>query len=332
VGLTDPDECVKPLYHGLLGKYGILDENPTTDPLELRRKLDVLLGKVSAECASKHRKEILIIDALDEAGKTAFDGKSAVEVLPVQLLPHVYLLITSRPVPLADTLARMPEVTRFDLDPVSGDNQRDAAAFCLRELLGRVMDVDEDTLRRLSERLAQQAKGNFLVLKLFLSRESLGEQVSIAELERAVGNLTGAVEREYEKFFERVTRRIAENLDRLDLLYRVLGAFATAQTPVTPEQICAAFHLHTAQWDWTFGLISQFLERGGVRQEEQGALTYRLYHETFREFLLKKLTADLREDHERWANYCLGWRKLKGYAHLYALRYLPTHLFEASRR
>ena len=99
----------------------------------------------------------------------------------------------------------------------------------------------------------------------------------------------------------------------------------------TPEQVCAVFRLRVARWDWAFRLLSQFLERGGVRQEEQGALTYRIYHETFREFLLQKLATDLSECHSNWANYCLGWRKLNGYARLYALRYLPTHLIEAGK-
>jgi hypothetical protein len=330
MGTTDPDECVKLLYHGLLTEHGILEQNPTNDPRELRRKFDHLLEQISDECQRKDRDEVIVIDALDEAGR-ARDGESAVDVLPTRWPPRVYLLITSRPVPLADRLAGLRYVTRFPLDPSSDDNQRDAIAYCLHQLQGQVTDADERTLRRLSERLAQRAEGNFLVLKLFLSTKSIGEQVSAAELEREAANLTGAVEGVYKRFFERVTDRLGDDPDQLDWLYQVLGAFVTAQAPVTPEQICAAFGLRTARWDWAFGLISQFLERGGVRQEEQGALTYRLYHETFRQFLLKKLATDLRVDHEQWANYCSGWRKLNGYARLYALRYLPTHLIGASQ-
>lgn len=330
VGVTDPDECVKSLYQELLAKLGIQEVNPTADPVELRRKFERLLEKVSNRCNRTGEKEVLIVDALDEAGKTR-DGQTAVDVLPVKLPPHVYLLITSRTVPLADRLARLPHVYSFDIDPSSAANQSDAMEFCRRELQGRVTDASEETLRRLSERLAIQAKGNFLVLKLGLSRESLGEQLTLAELERLAAVLTEAVEQRYVEFFDRVKRRLDEDPDRLDLLYRVLGAFVTAQAPVTPEQVSAAFNLGTAHRDWAFGLIGQFLERGGVRQEERGVLTYRLYHETFREFLWKHLAADLRGCHGQWANYCLGWRKLNGYARLYALRHLVTHLIGASR-
>ncbi len=333
-GVTDPDECVKSLYRGLLGRWGILEENPTDDRLELRRRLhDWLLPQVSIRCQRAGRKEIIFIDALDEASEAGLDRQSVIEALSLKrkLPPHVYLFITSRPVPRADSLAQEAHITRFDLDPSSEDNQRDAVAYCLRELQGRVMDADDATLQRLSERLAQPAKGNFLVLKLFLSRDSLGETVSVFELERAAEFLTGTVEKAYEEFFERITRRIADDPDKLDLLYSVLGAFVTAQAPITLEQICAAFSLRVAQWHWALGLVSQFLERGGVRQEEQGALTYRLYHETFREFLLNKLAADIPHYHRLWAEHCANWRTLSGYDRLYALRHRLWHLLASER-
>jgi hypothetical protein len=330
-GVTDPDECVKVLHQGLLGRHGILDENPTNDRVELRRRLSNLLKDVSARCARNGWKELLLIDALDEADQTAADRKNAVEVLPDSLPPHVYFLITGRPVPLAESLARRSDVYRFHLDPASAENRRDAADFCVRELRGRVRGADETTVNRLAGRLAERTDGNFLVLKLFLSAESPGQEMAVADLERAAERLTGSVEKQYETFFERATRSVADDPDRLDLFYRVLGAFGTAHAPVTAEQVCAAFGLRRAQWDWAFGRISQFLERGGVRQEEQGALTYRLYHETFREFLVKKLSSDLPDCHRRWAEHGLRWRDLSGYEQLYALRHLPRHLIAASK-
>jgi hypothetical protein len=330
-GVTDPDECVKVLHQGLLGRHGILDENPTNDRVELRRRLSKLLREVSGRCARNGWKELLLIDALDEAEQTASDCKNAVEVLPDALPPHVYFLITGRPVPLAESLARRGDVYRFHLDPASAANRQDATDFCLRELRGRVRGADEATVRRLAGHLAERTDGNFLVLKLFLSTESLGQEMTVADLERAAERLTGSVEKQYETFFERATRSLTDDPDKLDLFYRVLGAFGTAHAPVTAEQVGAAFGLRRAQWDWAFGRISQFLERGGVRQEEQGALTYRLYHETFRELLAKKLATDLPDCHRRWAERGLKWRELRGYEQLYALRYLPRHLIAASK-
>jgi hypothetical protein len=326
MGKTNPDECVEFLYQGLLDKYRIQEENPTKDPVECRRQLARLLHDVSAACQRNGWKEVIYVDALDEAG-TTHDGKSAVQVLPLEdLPPHVYFVIISRPVAIADELERKPRVERFDPDPFSDENQHDAADFCRFQLQGRVTDADAATLDRLSERLAQKAEYNFLVLKLFLSKESLGAHFSLAALERAAEDLTPVAEKQYEEFFNRVIQRFANDREGRRLLYKVLGAFVTAQAPVTRDQICAAFSLEVADWDEMFSCVRQFLERGGVRQKEQGDLTYRLYHETFRGFLLKKLSVELYKRHRCWAEHCRDYRNLNGYARLYALRHLPTHL------
>jgi hypothetical protein len=335
--VTDPDECVQSLYQGLRRRHRlrIRGEDPTKDMVALRRQLEVLLrDEVSPRCARGNRPETVLIDALDESGRAASDGKNAIEVLPGELPPHVYFLITSRPGPLADALTRRSGVERFDLDPSARDNQEDATAFCRQTLEEQMTGEDGAVLSRLAERLAQRAEGNFLVLTLFLKRVFRVGKVTVADLEHAAEGLTGAVEAEYEKFFERVLERLLgerDELEKRDLLNQVLGAFAAAPAPITPEQIGAAFRLRRAQWEWALGQAGQFLVRGGIRQEERGAPTYRIYHETFREYLQRRLAADLRDYHRRWAEYTLGWRELRGYARLYALRHLPAHLIAASQ-
>lgn len=330
-GITDPDECLKSIYHGLLAKYGTIEQNPTNDPIELRTRLrQWLFPEVSQACQRRNAREIMVIDALDEAGRS-HDGMSVVEMLPIDLPPRVYFLLATRQGPVADALLRRPGVTHFYLEPLAYENREDAAGLCMVQLVGRVGQVPLDRFHRVCERLAERAQGNFLVLRHFLSKEILGQHVEIEGLERAAEDLTGAVEQIYELFLERVTRRLEDDPDRLELLYKTLGAFATARAPVTPEQVCAAFGLTLGQWHWSFALVSQFLERGGLRQEEQGALTYRLYHETFREFLLRKLGSELGHFHRRWAEYSLRWRELSGYSRVYALRHLVTHLIQGSK-
>jgi hypothetical protein len=330
VGMTDPDECVKSLYRVLRGRLGDVGPEPNCGDVELRRRLEALFDQVSARCERLGTREVVLIDALDEAGPATSDRKSAAEVLPARVPAHVYFLITSRPGPAARKLAQRPQVVPFDLDPASDANHQDAVLFCLRTLEGRVSNAEGDALRGVAERLARRAEGNFLVLKLFLSKESLGERLDVARLEQAAEGLSGAVEREYEKFFDRVADRLGDDHKSRELFYRALGAFASARAPVTAEQVMAAFGLNRADWDWAFGLVGQFLERGGVRQEERGAQTYRLYHETFREFLRSRLAGDLPGCHRRWADHAAGWRNLRGYARLYALRHLPAHLIAAA--
>src|SRR5262249_11036606 len=183
----------------------------------LRRGLSNLLKEVSDRCGRNGWMELLLIDALDEAEQTASDRKNAVEVLPESLPPHVYLLVTGRPVPLAESLARRADVYRYHLDPASEANRHDPADFCVRRLRGRIEGADAPTVQRLADRLAERTGGNFLVLKLFLSPESLGQQLTVADLERTAEHLTGSVEQQYETFFERATRSITDDPDKLYL-------------------------------------------------------------------------------------------------------------------
>src|SRR5262249_56503484 len=120
-------------------------------------------------------------------------------------------------VPVAEAVARRTDVHRFLLDQASAENRRDAADFCIRELRGRIRDADTTAVQRLAGRLAERTDGNFLVLKLFLSPESLGQQVTVADLERAAERLTGSVEKQYGTFFDPATRRFTDDPCQLDL-------------------------------------------------------------------------------------------------------------------
>jgi hypothetical protein len=331
-GMTDPDEWVKSTYQALLGRYGIGEENPTNDRAELRTRLKQwLLPKVSQACAEGGRRELILVDALDESGSTITDHKNALEVLPEKLPPHVYLLITSRPGPLADACAlRADALGTYALDPASAVNREDAAGFCVRELR-RMTDADEATLARLGALLAERAEGNFLVLKLFFGRDALKGRPSAAQVEREAADLTGDVRKEYERFFSRMVRGLEDDPDKMDRLDDVLGAFVTARAPVTAEQVCAALGLRPAYWEWSLRRVRQFLASGGVRQEERGAVTYRIYHETFREFLKERLKSRMAEFNLKWADHSEQWRKLTGYARLYALRHLVSHLIASAK-
>ena len=60
-------------------------------------------------------------------------------------------------------------------------------------------------------------------------------------------------------------------------------------------------------------------------------MTYRIYHETFREFLKARLASRLGEFNGKWADHSEQWRKLTGYARLYALRHLVSHLIASAK-
>jgi WD40 repeat protein len=69
------------------------------------------------------------------------------------------------------------------------------------------------------------------------------------------------------------------------------------------------------------------LEEGGVRET-----VYRIYHESFADFVRSKVVAgDRRRLEKRLADYVLGWDEREGYGRRYALRFGPRHLLAAGR-
>ena len=78
--------------------------------------------------------------------------------------------------------------------------------------------------------------------------------------------------------------------------------------------------------------VRQFDPEQGLFIDEEGN-SYEFFHNSFREFVTARVGGRVREYHRRWAEHGLGeWRNLHSHAAVYALRHLPRHLIEASRR
>jgi hypothetical protein len=174
--------------------------------------------------------------------------------------------------------------------------------------------------------MAERAGGNFLVLTSFFKAHA-GTGQSLDELAAAAEDLASSVSGVYADFF----RRLQDSPD-LEHVYDVLTAMVTAHGPVSKGMVCEAFGLKSAQWTKGMLRARQFLVEGSYRKEGTGESTWRLFHETFRAFLLEELKGDLTTAREWWASYVAGWRGLTGYARRYALENLPAYLAETGKR
>jgi hypothetical protein len=325
---TDPEECINALYHCLRGRYGLVEEEHGGQP-PWRHRLDNLLHQVSAECQRRGIKEVILIDALDEAGRS-WEGKSAAEVLPGHLPPHVYFLVTSRPGPEADYLeGQRRDVEQYVLDQDAPELQHDLALFAARQLAGRVAGAGQEAIDKVSADLATKVRANFLILLCFLHRVLEKGPVSLQAIEAEARELSDSVKAEYQKYFDNLRRALPPA--EMESTFKMLGAFAFSFSPVTERMVGDAFGLSSWQWYKGSDHVRQFLEGSPLRQAECGAETYRLFHQTFQEYLTTRLAGDRAGAHRAWAEYCLGWRKHKDYPRLYALRHLPRHLLEASK-
>jgi len=326
-GITDPDVCARSLYYALLQAHDITESEESkqqTLPDEVYEKLTNLLADSIALRLSPSRPQLILIDALDESDATAFDR------IPENLPDGVYVIATTRPVSDRATLARRAHLHWYDLDSpdLLQENLRDGAEYVHRELVGS--DLPNDAL----EEISRLGNANFLVLKLLVTQvrgrlESNEVREHVRRLATDCGqDQLGFI---YQEFWTRLTNRLGR--EDTNLLCDVAGLLVTARAPLTREMICCSLGLRDGDWDFALRHLSEYLtvieqQEGNVRETY-----YRIYHESFADFLRSAVVPQRGRYENLLAEYCLGWSELApGRGRLYALRFGPTHLCTAVRR
>ena len=95
-------------------------------------------------------------------------------------------------------------------------------------------------------------------------------------------------------------------------------------TAVPAELICHALDLRAGAWDLALRRLIEYLTVTHYDEEQASETVYRIYHESFADFLRYKLATDRDRYEHLLAEYCLRWAELPaGYARLYALRFGP---------
>ncbi len=134
----------------------------------------------------------------------------------------------------------------------------------------------------------------------------------------------------YAEFWQRLTERCTRQ--DVNLLCGVAGVLVTAHAPLTADIVCSVLGLRAGDWEFAVRHLIEYVTV--VEQEKDGVSEtfYRIYHESFADFLRAKVAVELDLLRRRLGDYCLGWPHLpEGYGRAYALRFAPAHLREASR-
>ena len=287
-------------------------------------KLTSLLAETIAPRLSPVCPQLIFIDALDEANRDAFRR------LPEGLPAGVYVIATTRPVAHRTTLARREHLHWFSLDDpdLLAANLNDGREYVRRELVHT--DIPADT----QDELARVGGGNFLVLKLLCqhARTRLAPDEVRPFLSRlATGAGADQLGFIYAEFWQRITEQCPPAF--VQALCDVAGVLVLAHAPLTRDVIATALGLNTSAWDFALRHLSEYLT--AIRDDEDGAeeTFYRVYHESFADFLRAKLTlADRNRVVGRLADYCFNGAQFPdGYARAYADRFGPLHLAEANR-
>jgi WD40 repeat protein len=324
-GITDPDVCVRSLYHALLEVHGITEAEESkqeNSPEGVYNKLTKLLSREIAPRLLSGRPQLVFIDALDEAGGGAFQR------IPENLPAGVYVIATTRPVSDRTALARREHLHWYDLDApdLLQDNLRDGAEYVRREMLGA--ELPDETVGE----IARTGAGNFLVLRLLCQhlRTTLPpEQVGGFLRRLAADGGRDQLGFIYAEFWQRLTDR-STRAD-LNLLCDVAGVLVTAYAPLTADVVCGVLGLRAGDWDYALRQLAEYLT---VVEDGAGcpATFYRVYHESFADFLRAKVAVSRNHLCNHFADYCLKWSRLPdGYGRSYALRFGSRHLLEAGR-
>jgi hypothetical protein len=314
-GQDSPLRCARALYSVLHETWcpGLPYEAP--DRLEdAPQRLGDLLQQVSRRMPAGDS-EVIVIDGLDEA--VAPRPEAAVP-LPEELPHGLFVLLAARPEWLGER-PLPPEVEHYRLDPEGPDNLRDAARY-LDDQLG----FKEVSLKaEVRDRLVGQVEGNFLILRLVC--DMLRPGTPAAEAERVFTDIRKLPDA-YRVYWQRLAETAgADGLRRVD---DVLGALLASRDPVTETQLAGVLGRPLPECRQALGHVRRFLSTALVPGEAVG---YRFFHRSFRDFVVDRVGDSLRDQHLRWADHGERWRELTGYAQLYALRHLVSHLIAASK-
>ena len=267
------------------------------------------------------RPQLLFIDALDEAAGNAFRR------IPENLPAGVYIIATTRPVSDRATLARRQELHWYDLDSpdLLQENLRDGSEYVRRELVGT--ELPDETL----DEIARIGAGNFLVLKLLCQhlRTALPpDQVAAFVRRLATAGGKDQLGFIYAEFWQRLTDRCTR--EDVNLLCDIAGVLVTAHAPLTADIICGVLGLRAGDWDVALRRLAEYLTV--VEHEEEGvrAAFYRIYHESFADFVRAKVATDRKSLRALLTAYCLDWpRHAEDYARCYIARFGLRHCLES---
>jgi hypothetical protein len=333
-GIPDPDGFVRHVYASLLSIHGLAEAEEWSvqhNPEVAFQKLIDLLGERIASHVDRDHPQMILVDALDEARATVAN-RTAWDRLPDQGLPTgVYIIATTRPLAHPGALIRSPHRQRCDLEQPDWlqENLGDAAAYVERQLAGSPVPRD------VVEELKRLGGGRFLVLDLACRHiRTLGEQESVREFLRRLATSRheeqlGVV---YDEFWQRTVDGVA--LKELNLLYDVIGVMLKARSPVTETMIRQALNLRPGDWSDAWARLAEYVAIISDPSEPRIARRYRLFHESFADYLRDRVLAPVDEDRfeAALANFCREWARYPhDYDREYAVRHAPTHLREAHR-
>ena len=229
-------------------------------------------------------KLVLLVDAMDEVEEDVSLLSANLLLLPSNLPRGIYFILTSRKTDLQ--LRFECEQKKFVIAQDQAENLRDIEEFIMNKtnLLGIWEYLRSKSINKSDflESLSGKSQGNFMYLKYVIPEIEKGNYYNLELIDLPDGLLNY-----YEDHWNRMRRK--SDSDWLKHKLPILIALSIAKEPISIDlisefsQIRDIRRINATLLEWQQFLYQTKVEKAGISQRR-----WRVYHDSFREFIAKK--------------------------------------------
>jgi hypothetical protein len=260
----------------------------------------------------KGKKLLFLIDGLDEGVEN-----NLVNYLPRENFEGILIIYGSRPgghKSIDELWSQLPVEHHTKLD-LLGLGKEDIRALIYE--VANKYEIDRESVW--IDAVQQRSQGNPLYLKLLCDAMENGE---------ILVNDIGALPKKIDEYYKAILDRYAKYLDG-DALLSGLFTFAASKDYLTMEHLRLINKLGEATVQRIASTIIEVLFENPTTKN---VLDYQLFHESFRDYLLKEKGGSVQEAAERIIDFCSDWKNLEGtWEQRYTLQYYAIHLSESKK-
>ncbi len=262
---------------------------------------------------SKGQKILFLIDGLDEGVEN-----DLLTYLPRETFENILIIYGSRPgghKTIDDLWATLPTEYHTKLE-LYGLGKEDIRALIYE--VANKYEIDRES--SWIDAVLKRSQGNPLYLKLLCDAIENG-RIGINDI--------NALPKEIDEYYKAILQRYAQDVVDGDALLAGLYTFAAAKDYLTMSHLGLIKHLGSAAVQRIGSTLKEVLYENPLTEE---VLDYQLFHESFREYLVKEKAKEVREASDRIIDFCATWKELEGnWEQRYALEHYAAHLFESKR-
>jgi len=254
-----------------------------------------------------------LIDGLDEGVE-----KDVLTYMPRENFNNILIVYGSRPgghKSIDDLWATLPHEFHSPL-LLEGLSKADIRALIYE--VANKYEVERESAW--IDAVQQRSQGNPLYLKLLCDALEHGS-IALNDIQ--------ALPDKIDEYYKAILDRYAADMVDGDALLAGLFTFAAARDYLTMAHLGLINKLGDATVQRIGSTLKEVLYENPLTED---IYDYQLFHESFREYLIKEKTQRVSEATERILDFCSTWRELEGtWEQRYALQHYAAHAFESKR-